>query len=40
MLSVRGREAAETGGTRAEAKRHIKLRSKVVSSGREMLLKL
>lgn len=31
-LNVRGWEAAETGGTQAEAKRHIKLRLRVVSA--------
>lgn len=36
-LSVRGWEAAETGGTQA---RHIELRLRVVSAGREVLLKL
>lgn len=38
-LKVGGWEAAETGGTQAEAKRHIKLRLRVVSSGRELLLR-
>lgn len=35
-LNVRGWEAAETGGTQA---RHIELRLRVVSAGREVLLK-
>lgn len=36
-LNIRGWEAAETGGTQAT---HIKLRLRVVSAGRELLLKL
>lgn len=36
-LNVRGWEAAETGGTQA---RHIELRLRVVSAGREVLLRL
>lgn len=36
-LNVRGWEAAETGGTQA---RHIELRLRVVSAGREVVLKL
>lgn len=37
-LNVRGWEAGETGGTQAEAKKHIKLRLRVVSAGRELFI--